>query len=187
MKENKGVTMISLVVIIALLTLIAGISIGQGSKVIKSSQLENLKTNMLLIKVKAKEYVENANFKLGTNFEKATDKETRITTAKGELKGEEITDSNIFGENMNITEETITRDNANCIYYYKLNKTDLTDMGLSNIKSDEKNGWYIIKYDIKYDIENDIENEEVEVYNTAGFEYEGKMYYSLTELQDINL
>ena len=55
MKENKGVTMISLVVIIALLTLIAGISIGQGSKVIKSSQLENLKTNMLLIKVKAKE------------------------------------------------------------------------------------------------------------------------------------
>ena len=179
MKENKGVTMISLVVIIALLTIIAGISIGQGSKVIKSSQLENLKTNMLLIKVKAKEYVENANFKLGTNFESATDKETRITNAKAELKGEEITDSSIFSSGMNINQETITNDNANYIYYYKLNTTNLEDMGVSKVESDASNGWYIIKYDVK--------NMEVEIYNTKGFEMDGTKYYSLTELQSVNL
>lgn len=179
MKENKGVTMISLVTIIALLTLIAGISIGQGSKVIKSSQLENLKTNMLLIKVKAKEYVENANFKLGTNFESATDKETRITNAKAELKGEEITDSSIFNGGMNINQETITNDNSNYIYYYKLDTSNLNDIGISDVNSNEKDGWYIIKYDVK--------NIEVEIYNTVGFENEGSKYYSLTELQSVNL
>ena len=47
------------------------------------------------------------------------------------------------------------------------------------VKSDEKNGWYIIKYDVK--------NLEVEIYNTAGFENDGSKYYSLTELQSVNL
>ena len=178
MKENKGVTMISLIATIALLTLVVGISIGEGNKVIKSSQLENIKTNMLLIKVKAKEYVENANFKLGTNFESATDKETRITNAKAELKGEEITNSSIFSSGMNISQDTITSDNSNHIYYYKLNTTNLEDMGISKVESDASNGWYIIKYDVK--------NMEVEIYNTKGFEMDGTKYYSLTELQNIN-
>jgi hypothetical protein len=52
-------------------------------------------------------------------------------------------------------------------------------MGLSNVKSDDKNGWYIIKFDIK--------NVEVEVYNTLGFERDGKKYYSLNELQNLNI
>lgn len=179
MKENKGITMVTLIITIIVLLILAGISVGTGNRVIKSSELENLKTNMLLIKAKGKEYVENANFKLGTNFENATDKETRIATAKEELKGEEITDSNIFDENMDITQETITSDNENYIYYYKLDQNNLTHMGLSNVKSDEKNGWYIIKYDLK--------NVEVEVYNTSGFERDGNRYFSLTELQNLNV
>ena len=179
MKENKGITIFALVITIALLLILAGISIGEGNKIIKLSELENLKTNMLLIKVKAKEYVENANFKLGTNFESATDKDTRITNAKAELKGEEITDSSIFNSEMNINQETITSDNANYIYYYKLNTNNLIDIGLSKVKSDETNGWYIIKYDVK--------NLEVEIYNTLGFENDDIKYYSLTELQGIDL
>ena len=52
-------------------------------------------------------------------------------------------------------------------------------MGISNVKSDEKKGCYIIKYDIK--------NMEIEVYNTTGFENEGKVYYSSTEIQNLNI
>ena len=104
MKENKGITMVTLVITIIVLLIIAGVSIGTGNKVIKTSELENVKTNMLLIKAKGKQYVENANFKLGTNFESATDKETRIATAKGELKGTEITNANEFSGNIGITE-----------------------------------------------------------------------------------
>ena len=69
--------MISLIVIIALLTLLAGISIGEGTKVIQSSQLETIKTNMLLIEAKAREYVEEVNFKMGPQKD-ATKKEAAI-------------------------------------------------------------------------------------------------------------
>lgn len=179
MKENKGITMVTLVITIIVLLILAGISIGTGNKVIKSSELENVKTNMLLIKVKGKEYVENANFKLGTNFENATDKETRMTTAKGELKGTEIVDSNEFNGNIGITEDQFQEEKANLSFYYRLSTQDLTDMGLTNVKSDEKNGWYIIKYDIK--------NVQVEIYNEKGFEDEGTIYYSLSDIENLNI
>ena len=89
MKKNKGITMVALVITIVLLLILAGISIGTGGNIIKRTELENLKTGMLLIEVKGKEYVENANFNLGTGFEKLTDeteKSKRIDAAKSKLK-----------------------------------------------------------------------------------------------------
>ena len=177
MKNNNGITMITLVITIIILLILAGVSIGTGNNIIKQSNLENIKTNMLLIKVKAKEYVENANFKLGTNFETSTDKESRIIGAKEELKGEEINDTSIFNENIDISKEQLTTDNSNYIYYYKLTTENLVNIGLSKVKSDERNGWYIIKYDIK--------NSEIEVYNTKGFKNKENTYYSLSDLQNI--
>lgn len=176
MKSNKGITMIVLVITIIILLVIVGISIGTGGNVIKQTQLENLKTNMLLIKVKGKEYVENANFNLGTKFSEASEEEkaSRIEKAKSELKGEEIQEISMPGQNINISE-----DNAQNIYYYKLTTQDLTNMGLTNLKSDDKDGWYIIKYDVA--------NEQVEIYNTKGFKVENKTYYALNEIEDLEL
>lgn len=179
MKKNRGVTMLSLVITIVLLLIIAGISIGTGGNVIKRSQLENLETNMLLIKGKAKEYVENANFKLGNNIENVTDKENRIEEAKKQLVGEMITQGDIFNEIDNITTEKIEEDKANYIYYYKISTENLINMGLSNVYSDDEKGWYIIKYNIK--------NAEIEIYNTKGFENQNNKYYTLTQIQDLNI
>lgn len=175
MKNNKGITMIALITTIVLMLILAGISVGVGGNIIKKSELENMKTNMLLIKVKGKEYVENANFNLGTKIESvnAEEKAKRIEKAKTELKGQEITDDiDSYGD-------IIIKEQSEYIYYYKLNNQNLTDMGLTNVVSDEENGWYIIKYDIK--------NIAVEVYNTKGFENEEQKYYSLNELQNINV
>lgn len=179
MKKNRGVTMLSLVITIVLLLIIAGISIGTGGNVIKRSQLENLETNMLLIKGKAKEYVENANFKLGNNIENVTDKENRIEEAKKQLVGEIITQGDIFNGIDNITTEKIKEDETNYIYYYKISTQDLTNMGLSNVYSDDEKGWYIIKYNIK--------NTEIEIYNTKGFENQNNKYYTLTQIQDLTI
>ena len=52
-------------------------------------------------------------------------------------------------------------------------------MGLTNVKSDKRNGWYIVKYDLK--------NIQVEIYHTKGFKVEDKTYYSLTEIQDLDI
>lgn len=178
MKQNKGVTMLVLVITIIVLVIIAGISIGKGNNIIKRSQLENFKTNMLLIKVKAKQYVENANFKLGTN-PTPEEKASRIEDAKKEFLGEQIIDGNIFSGNINKTNEDIAKDISNNIFYYKVSTDNLVEMGLSNVSSDEKNGWYIIKYDV--------ENIDIEIYNTKGFENGENRYYTLTDIQDLNL
>lgn len=174
MKKNRGITMVALVITIVVLLIIAGISIGAGNNAIKNSKLENLKTNMLLIEVKAKEQIENAKFRLGTSFDKATEEEktNRVNTAKTEFIGEEIVDGNIFNNN-------IKEDNTNNIYYYKLSTQNLMDMGLKNVKSDEKDGYYIVKYDLK--------NSTIEIYNTEGFDDEGNVVYSLTDIKQVRL
>ncbi len=178
MRENKGVTMLVLVITIIILLIIAGISLSTGGTVIKRSKLENLKTNMLLIKVKAKQYVENANFKLGTNPTEEQ-KVARIEEAKKEFVGEQILDNSIFQGNINKTQKEIEQDSTNYIYYYKLSTQNLVDMGLSNVNSDDKNGWYIVRYNII--------NMEIEIYNTKGFENEDNTYYSLSQIQDLKI
>lgn len=174
MKKNRGITMVALVITIVVLLIIAGISIGAGNNAIKNSKLENLKTNMLLIEVKAKEQIENAKFRLGTSFDKATEEEktNRVNTAKSEFTGEEIVDGNIFNNN-------IKEDNKNNIYYYKLSTQNLIDMGLKNVKSDEKDGYYIVKYNLK--------ESTIEIYNTEGFDDEGNVVYSLTDIKQVRL
>ena len=182
MKKNRGITMVALVITIVVLLIIAGISIGAGNNAIKNSKLENLKTNMLLIEVKAKEQIENAKFRLGTSFDKATEEEktNRVNTAKTAFKGDEIVDGKIFSNNTKITTEKIHEDNTkNNTYYYLLNTPDLIDMGLKNVKSDEKNGYYIVKYNLK--------DSTIEIYNTEGFDDEGNVVYSLTDIKQVRL
>ena len=181
MKKNRGITMVALVITIVVLLIIAGISIGAGNNAIKNSKLENLKTNMLLIEVKAKEQIENAKFRLGTSFNRATEEEktNRVNTAKSEFKGDEIVDGKIFENNTKITTEKIQKDNTNNTYYYKLSTPDLIGMGLKNVKSDEKNGYYIVKYNLQ--------DSTIEIYNTEGFDDEGNVVYSLTDIKQVRL
>lgn len=164
MKENKGITLISLMITIIVLLIIASISVYSVKEIIKKAKLEELKTNMLLIKAKTRECVENANFKLGTKIDELQEeeKQERINKAKAELKGTET-------EKINIVPDK----EGNYIYYYKLSEKQLKDMGISNVKSDVKMGEYIVEYNI--------EKVQVEIYNTKG--YNGK--YSLTDIESI--
>ena len=156
--------------------------INTGNNIIKRANLENLKTNMLLIEVKGKEYVENGNFNLGTSFDKLTDeneKNKRIELAKSKLKGTEITSVSDLNSNFGITQEQFQQEQTNLIFYYKLTKEDLEELGMSNEDSNNQKGGYIIKYDLK--------NMELEIYNTIGFKSGDKTYYSLSELENLEI
>ena len=111
----------------------------------------------------------------GTKIETVNEEEKakRIEKAKNELKGEDITNDISKYENI------INKEQEEFVYYYKLSTENLVDIGLINVKSDEKNGLYIVKYDIK--------NAIVEVYNTKGVEDEDKQYHSLNEVQNMNI
>ena len=183
MKKNKGITMVALVITIVLLLILVGISIGTGGNIIKRTELENLKTGMLLIEVKGKEYVENANFNLGTRFNELkdeTEKSKRIDEAKSKLKGKEITDASQLPETFEITTDQFNNEkNEKLEYYYELSDYDLEDMGMANEETKNIKGDIIIKYGIKYNT--------VEVYNTQGFTKDDKTYYKLSDLRNLEV
>ena len=165
MSRNKGVTLISLVVTIIVLLIIAGISIYSGKGVIKKAKLEELKTNMLLIEAKTKQYVEEANFKMGVDPDDEKKSKVREEVYINNAKLEPASD--------------ITADGSIPILEcYKLTQDALKEWGLTELEIIEGED-YLIQF-------KDIINEEntklsVEIYNTKG--YDGK--YSLTEIEQI--
>ena len=54
MKNQNGITMIALTIMIILLIILASVSVTGGTKVIKEAQLESIETEMLTLKAKAK-------------------------------------------------------------------------------------------------------------------------------------
>ena len=160
-KNNKGITLVALVITIIILLILASITIYSGKESIKKAQLESLKTNMLLIKAKAKEYVEQASFKNGVNKSEISEE------AKNELKGKEANASDYSKQNITINGGEIL---------YKLTSDNLKEMGLKDVKLGS-NEEYLVKYNIK--------DVTVEVYNTSGYENNGTTVYSLSELEKI--
>ena len=160
-KNNKGITLIALTITIIILLILASITIYSGKESIKKAQLESLKTNMLLIKAKAKEYVEQASFKNGVNKSEISEE------AKNELKGKEANASDYSKQNITINGGEIL---------YKLTSDNLKEMGLKDVKLGS-NEEYLVKYNIK--------DVTVEVYNTSGYENKGTTVYSLSELEKI--
>ncbi len=159
-KKENGVTLIALIVTIIILTVIASIAIYSGSDTIKKAKLEEIKTNMLLIEAKAREYVEDANFKMGINPDDAKKNQVRNDIYVNEAK---LTKTSSVPSNINV------KDINNC---YDVTNDTLNSWGLDKIEVEENE---------KYIIEFDEQNASVEIYNTLG--YDGK--YSLTDIEKI--
>lgn len=159
-KKENGVTLIALIVTIIILTVIASIAIYSGSDTIKKAKLEEIKTNMLLIEAKAREYVEDANFKMGINPDDAKKNQVRNDIYVNEAK---LTKTSSVPSNINV------KDINNC---YDVTTDTLNSWGLDKIEVEENE---------KYIIEFDEQNASVEIYNTLG--YDGK--YSLTDIEKI--
>lgn len=156
-EDNRGITLVALVVTIIVLLILAGIGINTGISSMEKVKLEELKTNMLLIEAKARECVEEANFRMGGSTE-----ETVVRT--------EIYEVNNKLEKANSTNVPNNPGKIDLTDCYVITQETFDLWGLNKIKlsEDEK---YLVKFN-----ESRI---EVEVYNTKG--YDGK--YSLTQIE----
>ena len=167
-KNNKGITLLALVIIIVIITIIAGITIRYAMEAIRLATLQNTKTNMLLIEAKAKEYVENANFDLGIKPEEATE----------ELKGTLVTNRELLASKLpdiGISASDITNGNV-----YKLTSEDLENMNIRGVESNDEKGWYVIVYNIP--------NASAKIYHTYGVKLEsGEIKYALDDFRDDNV
>ena len=162
-KQEKGITLTALVTTIIVLLIIAGIGINYGRDTIKKAHLEELETNMLLIKAKAKGLVEEANTKIG--LPTASDYAEKQTSVRQEL---------YIGTAGMVKVDTAPSGIPQADNLYEVTEKTLSNWGLDDIKLEE-NEKYIVKLD-------DV-GTEVEVYNTIG--YDGK--YSLTEIENIEI
>lgn len=167
MKETKGITMIALTITIVVMIILAGITVRYGMDLVQNVKLQDLRTNMLLIQAKAKEYVEEVNFQLVNVTDEA--EKTRIKSEN--LKGISLSDSSIDSNVLNAADATGKIEGEKGDYYY-LTPDNLKEMGLEDMNPEEY-GYFIVKYDI--------ENISVDVINTKG--YQGN--YTLEQLNSL--
>lgn len=108
MKETeKGISLVVLVITVIVLLIIAAITVYQGNEIIRSTRLQSLKTDLLLIQAKVQIYSEQANFESNNSM----------------LKGTALTES---WQGLEANNEKIR----------SLSKQDLVDMGL-DIKAED--------------------------------------------------
>lgn len=180
-KENKGITLVALIITIIVMLILASITINFGTTQIKNANLQNFKTSMLLIEAKAKEYVERANYQLGVKPEEAVNNAELLANSQNELQGEgkgtKVTSDNPVAsviKSVGISEDDITAGNV-----YLLSTEDLQKIGINDEKSDEENGYYVLVYNIL--------DASVKVYNTKGFTLgNGDTKYCLDDIRDID-
>ena len=168
--------MISLAIMLVLLMILATITMYYGNSALDEAKLQDLKTNMLLIQASLKGDLEKYHFE--ANGADATKKNE---LKNDYLKGKKIAESGNVKNKFNSinVEDKINKiyeeQNINFEYYY-LDTSTLQDLGIKNVTSDEKNGYYIVAYSLDDNYPNTIE-----VINTKG--YRGT--YTLTELMAI--
>lgn len=163
-KNEKGITLMVLIITIIVMVIIAGIAIYSGTETVKKAKVEGIKTNMLLIQAKTRAYVEEASHQIGIE---GTRTEEEKNTIRDKVYKQE-------GGLIPVSEAGITLPSGiETENSYLVNEQALKKMGLEQIHSDT--GDYIVHFDEK--------EVTVEVYNTEGYESN----YSLTEIEAMNI
>lgn len=124
-KNSKGITIVSLVITIIILMIITSVTIYTGSNVIKQVTLQNVNTDMMLIRAKVKTMEEQAKF----NKDNSNYKGTPLINVLDNKKIDKLVDEGIV--------EDVTK-------YYLLSKDDLNSMGLEKV--DIADG-YLVNYE----------------------------------------
>ena len=160
-EDNRGITLVALVVTIIVLLILAGIGINTGISSMEKVKLEELKTNMLLIEAKARECVEEANFRMGASTD-----ETVVESVR-----KEIYEVNNKLEKANSTKVPNSPGEIDLTDCYVITPETFDLWGLNKIKlsEDEK---YLVRF-------NEKEIKVEEVYNTKGYDEK----YSLTQIE----
>ena len=166
MKSQAGKTFIKLMIAIIIIAIIVIVGIYYSKNMIQKTQLQDFKTNMLLIQVKAKEVLEQVSFEKN----KINNNNITLETLKEKyLVGTPLT-SEMLESFPQQVKELINSENLSEYYYFTTEQ--LNELGINNAKSDGEDGYYIVRYIMDTDA-------SVEVINTKG--YEGK--YTIEQIE----
>lgn len=174
-RNENGITLIALVITVIVLFIIAGISIMKGTDLVNTSKAETIETNMLTIKAKAKEYMENVDAKTWATNQKDKENKNREELT-GKYKLTLIEDVSSYINNSEWYQETDTYT------YYSIEKVALDNMGLSEMYEEGK--IYIIKYPQEPTSGSRDADLKLDIIYANGIEYKGRIYYNLSNLEN---
>jgi len=124
-KNERGITMVSLVITMVVLGIITGITIFTGMGIIKQVELQTINTNMMLIQAKVKTIAEQAKFNKDTN--------NYLGDLVSEISGNDDIDE--------LIEVGVIEDSSKC---YLISQSDLNNMGLNQVDIAEG---YVVNYE----------------------------------------
>lgn len=159
MRNNqRGITIITLVVTITIIGIIAGIGITQGNQIINKANLQTLNTNMLLVQAKSKIISERNSFDEDEN----------------PFKGQKLSDVENNEKVNNLKAKgVISEDEEYYDSYYIWKQEEMYELELNTITL--KDAFYIVNYHTE------------EVIFSDGFKYvDGNTYYKLSETMNLN-
>ena len=165
-KNDKGITMLSLVVMLVVLMMLATITMYYGNSAMKEAKLQDLKTNMLLIQAAVKGDLEKYHFETSN----LSDSE-KISKKSQYLKGIPIENAesdikvkfDALANNTEIQLKTQISDDYQQVGG-NLDTNTLSQLGLKDVQSNDENGYYIVAYSMNPNYSN-----IVEVINTKGY------------------
>lgn len=166
MENEKGISSIKLIIAVVAIIIIISLAVNAGITFIEHKELEDLKTNMLLIQAKAKTYSEEVSVQtVNLDETKEEDSEKIKGVESAQLVGIKLSECSkeIQGKAQRAGVTELDQ-------YYCLNKEDLEQMSI-NIELDEGE-YYLVKYDL----------DDTEIVYTKGVKHENKTYYTLSEL-----
>ena len=156
MKSEKGISYVKLLVIFAIVIVIGILIASYIMGVFKKGNLEDTKTNMLLLQTKVKVLKGDSD----------------ITGDASVLKGQKVSAPDIPNEVKDfLNKGIITPEEYD--YYYIINQDCLNQIGLTNVKL--KSGKYFIVNYTNYEV----------IYTDGYTDEYNNIYYKLSEIQDL--
>ena len=177
LKNQKGITIVALVVTVVVILIIAGITVKYGTDAIKTAKVESLMTNMITIKANAKIYAEEINAEVWDLKENDED----VTKTKSYNR------SNLFNTKYNMEKienaiEIISKvdssiNDSNGCEAYTITTDTLNEMGLSDLASSSSDGEFVVVY-------NSADYTKLEIVYPAGISYDNSTFYTLSNLKN---
>ena len=169
-KNNKGITLVALVITVIIILVIGAITVYEGSKLVDEAKYEDVKTNMLLIQAEVKNFAEQAKFE---GLSKEAILTNGITLDNKTLRISEPDDS-LSDKIQNIKNKGNTTENGELVLYQINNMSDLNLGKLDNNASYN----YLVYIDVSKD-------NEVEVCFLPGIlGNDGTIHYFLSTMGD---
>ena len=170
MKKNNGITLITLVITIIILTIIGSITVYEGVQSIEEAKVQKCITNMLSIKSKVNGYSEEIDSKTWDKKEADSRKSAKVPLfEQNKLTVAASVDKNIFANK---------RPESSNFVFYNVTVEALKNMKLEDLIEDEGSNYIVV-----FSVSDDGTYGESDVIYTKGVKYKKQMYYTLSELQ----